>query len=440
MTASTTPERTPPVSTADPDATPARIELTRKGFVTNYPPYRYWRPEAAQRFLEPAPLNVYVHSPYCVQRCAYCHYKTTTLGESRKVELDRYVASLCREIELGSRRFHLRDRPTTSIYFGGGTPTLLSRDNLSRIMDCLRENLTLVDPEITCEGEPVTLIPSKAAHLKQLGVNRISLGVQSFSDEVVFKTGRRDTEEQAFAAIAIAKDTGAVVNIDLMSGLAAETDATWAHTVERALAADVHSLTVYKTELYSNTEYYVSLRKNALALPSDEEELKYARYAIEHLERAGYLPVNFFTFTKGGGFAQRHTTSKWRGDDIYAFGVSAFGSLGSYSVQNTSDLQKYSDMIEAGELPIARGYRLTAKDMLARDVVLGMKLMHIDRSALKERYGFDVVGLCRSTVDELVAGDFVTVTDERVSMTRKGVLWGDYTGRTLAAAIDAVAS
>jgi oxygen-independent coproporphyrinogen III oxidase len=416
----------------------SRIELTRKGFVTNYPPYRYWRPEVAQHFLEPAPLNIYVHSPYCVQRCAYCHYKTTTLGESRKTELDRYVASLCREIELASRRFHLKDRPATSLYFGGGTPTLLSKDNLSRIMDCLHENLSFTDPEITVEGEPVTLIPSKAAHLQRLGVNRISLGVQSFAEEVVLKTGRRDTEADAFTAIAIAKDTGAVVNIDLMSGLAGETDATWAYTVERALAADVHSLTVYKTELYSNTEYYVSLKKNELALPSDDEELKYASYAIDHLERAGYLPVNFFTFTRGGGFMQRHTTSKWRGDDIYAFGVSAFGALGNYSIQNTSDLQKYSDMVEAGELPVARGYRLTAKDMLARDVVLGMKLMHLERTALQLRHGFDVVDLCRSTVNELVTGDFITVTDERVSLTPTGILWGDYTGRQLAAAIDAV--
>ena len=427
------------MSTTAPEIVP-RIELTRKGFVTNYPPYRYWRTEVAERFLAPRPLNIYVHSPYCVQRCAYCHYKTTTLNENRKAEIDRYVAALCKEIEIASRRFHLAERPAISVYFGGGTPTLLSRDNLSQIMECLRENLSFADPEITVEGEPVTLIQSKADHLKEMGVNRISLGIQSFADEIVLKTGRRDTEKQAVKAIEMAKGTGAVVNVDLMSGLAGETDETWAYTVERALSVDVHSLTVYKTELYANTEYYAGMKKNTLSMPSDEEELKYAAYAIKQIERGGYQPVNFFTFTKGGGYMQRHTTSKWRGDDIYAFGVSAFGSLVNFSVQNTSDLQKYVETVEAGELPIARGYYLGAKDLMARDVVLGMKLIHLDRKDFQQRYGFDLVRLCQSTVDELIQGDFITVTDEQISLTRKGILWGDYTGRQLAAAVDAVAS
>lgn len=426
--------------TTTAEETVPRIELTRKGFITNYPPYRYWRTEVAQRFLETRPLNIYVHTPYCIQRCAYCHYKTTTLSENRKAEIDRYVAALCREIELAARRFHLEDRATTSVYFGGGTPTLLSRDNLRQIMDTLRANLSFADPEITVEGEPVTLTRAKADLLEEMGVNRISLGIQSFVDEVVARTGRRDTEDQAVKAIELAKATGAVVNVDLMSGLAGETDETWARTVARALAVDVHSLTVYKTELYANTEYYASIRKHALALPSDDEELKYAAYAIAALEGAGYQPVNFFTFTKGGGYMQRHTTSKWRGDDIYAVGVSAFGSLGSFSVQNTSDLQNYTEMVEAGELPIARGYHLGAKDLMARDVVLGMKLIDLDRKAFQQRHGFDLVRLCAPTVDELVAGDFLTVTDTHLSLTRKGILWGDFTGRRLAAAVDAIAS
>jgi oxygen-independent coproporphyrinogen-3 oxidase len=417
-----------------------RIELTRSGFITNYPPYRYWRPEVAQRFLETKPLNIYVHTPYCIQRCAYCHYKTTTLSENRKAEIDRYVAALCREIELASKRFHLKDRTTVSVYFGGGTPTLLSRENFGQIMATLRDHLTLVDPEVTVEGEPVTLTQAKADLLRDMGVNRVSLGIQSFVDEVVAKTGRRDTEKQAMKAIELAKSTGAIVNVDLMSGLAGETDETWAKTVERALSVDVHSLTVYKTELHANTEYYTSIRKHALTLPSDEEELKYAAYAIGKLEAAGYKPVNFFTFTKGGNHMQRHISNRWRGDDIYAMGVSAFGSLGSFSVQNTSDLAKYTEMVEAGELPIARGYHLGAKDLMARDVVLGMKLIHFDRQAFQQRYGFDLVRLCARTIDELVAGDFITVSDTHISLTRKGILWGDFTGRQLAATVDAIAS
>src|SRR5436305_15214342 len=107
-----------------------KTELTRRGFITTYPLFRFWRKEAADEGLSDKPLNVYVHLPYCIQRCHYCHYKTTTLKENQKSQIDRYVEALCHEIALGSRRFHLKERPATTLYFGGGTPTLLSEENI----------------------------------------------------------------------------------------------------------------------------------------------------------------------------------------------------------------------------------------------------------------------------------------------------------------------
>ncbi len=176
---------------------PKLDEPTRQGFLTNYPPFRRWRSEAIERLLEPRAINIYIHTPYCVQRCAYCFYKVTTLKDNRKAVIDQYVAAICKEIELASQRFHLNERLVQSIYFGGGTPTLLSKENLSRIFEALHRHLRIDNPEITVETEPVTLIKSKADHLKTLGVNRISMGVQSFSDAIIARTGRSDTEEKA---------------------------------------------------------------------------------------------------------------------------------------------------------------------------------------------------------------------------------------------------
>src|SRR5690349_10981331 len=104
-------------------------ELTRKGFILTYPMFRYWGKESVEEGAKPAPLNLYVHMPYCIQRCAYCYFKTTTLKENRLQEIDRYVNSVCKEIELGARRFKLWDRPVETVYFGGGTPTLMSEEN-----------------------------------------------------------------------------------------------------------------------------------------------------------------------------------------------------------------------------------------------------------------------------------------------------------------------
>lgn len=411
-------------------------EPSRRGFLTNYPPFRYWRPEGVDSLLEAQPINLYLHVPYCVQRCAYCFYKVTLLGDNRRAEIDRYVAALCREIELVARRFHLGEQPVKTVYFGGGTPTLLSRENLSRIFATLREHFRLDEPEITVEAEPVSLIQSKADHLQSLGVNRISMGIQSFHDDVVARTGRADTEEHMRRAIAIAKGTGAVINIDLMSGLAGETDETWAYSVERAIESEVHSVTVYKTEVYANAGYYHDIKRNGLVLPSDEEEFRYTARAIERFSQVDYLPVNVFTFTRGGRYVQQHATSSWRGRETYGLGVSAFGLLRGHALQNTGDIARYVAQVEGGELPLARGLRLTARDRMIRDVGLGMKLIRFDRREFKRRYGFDVVALCRPTLDALVAEDLVVVGDDALTLTRKGILWGDYVSHCLIEALE----
>jgi oxygen-independent coproporphyrinogen-3 oxidase len=416
------------------------LELTRRGFVTNYPDYRQWRKEAAEEGLNRQPLNVYIHLPYCIQRCAYCHYKTTTLRTTQLAEIDRYVVSLCREIEIATERFHLRERPAISVYFGGGTPSLLNADNIDRIMQALRQNLTLADPEINFEAEPVSLTPRKAEILRNHGVNRINVGIQSFCDDVVFRTGRRDTEKQALAAIEIAIATGAVVNIDLISGLEGETPETWAYSVRRAIETGAPSVTMYKLELYANTEYYAQLRRQNISLPSDDEELAYARHAHDAFTGAGLIPVNFFTFTRGRQYVQRHTTTKWQGVDVYAFGASAFGSLGNWAYQNTNDLQRYTELIEAGQLPLFRGYVYNDIEMMTRDVILGMKLIRFDRRAFKKRHGIDLLRLCEPTLARLRQDDFITVDDEAIALTEKGILYGDYVGRVLASSLESLAN
>jgi oxygen-independent coproporphyrinogen-3 oxidase len=307
-------------------------------------------------------------------------------------------------------------------------------------MQTLRQNLTLADPEINFEAEPVSLIARKAEILTQHGVNRINLGIQSFCDEVVFRTGRKDTEKQALKAIEIALATGAVVNIDLISGLQGETPETWAYSIRRAIESGAHSITVYKLELYANTEYYANLRRQNITLPSDGEELKLARYALEELTSAGYQPANFFTFNRGSQYTQRHITTKWQGTDVYAFGSSAFGSLGNWAYQNTNDLQRYSELLEQEKLPLFRGYVYNDLELMTRDVILGMKLIRFDRRRFKKRHGLDLVRLCEPEVRRLQEEDFITIEDDAIVLTKKGILYGDYAGRVLATALESLAN
>src|SRR5262249_5882417 len=156
----------------------------------------------------------------------------------------------------------------------------------------------------------------------------------------------------------------------------------------------------------------------------------------EELGRAGYRPVNFFTFTKGGGYVQRYFAMRWGGVDVYAFGSSAFGSLANWGYQNTTDIGRYSEMLEQGELPIFRGYVYDDLELMTREVLLGMKLVRFDRRAFKERHGLDVVRLCGTAVRRLEDEGFVTVDDAAIELTSKGILYGDHAGRVMAAELE----
>lgn len=404
-------------------------EPARKGFVTNYPNFQHWKKTTATDVVAGGPLNVYVHIPFCAQQCAYCYYRTVQGG--RKSEIDTYVDALCAEIKLGAQQFHLKDRPVLSVYFGGGTPTLLSKENLFKINDTLREHLNIGEMEFTVEAEPVTLIQKKADALKEMGVNRISLGVQSLSNEIIKLSNRQDTEEKVVRAINIAQSTGAQVNIDLLSGLAGETMESWQYSVNRALEIGMESVTVYKMELYANTDYFKELRKESITLPDDAQELEFMQYALDQFKAANYLPWSFFTFTKDGDYPHVHAPRIWGGDDCFAVGASAFAHMGDWVYQNTNDVNKYAEIVNSGELPIHRGHWLTSLDHIIRETVLGMKLVTLDLNRFRERHGFRLEALCGDTIAQLTSDGFVTCSEESLALTDKGMLYGDYVGKSL---------
>jgi oxygen-independent coproporphyrinogen III oxidase len=413
----------------------SRPELSRRGFILTYPMFRYWNKPALDEGMRPQPLNLYIHMPYCIQRCAYCYFKTTTLKENRLKEIDRYVSAVCKELALGAEHYGLAGRPVETVYFGGGTPTLMSEENIDRLFATIHESFTLADPQITFEGEPVTLTERKAALLARHRVNRISLGIQSFKEEIVFQTGRQDTEEEAMKAIALAKRTGAMVNIDLISGLAGETLESWAYSVQRAIEADVHNITIYKLELYANTPYYSAEKHQEIALPDDELELELIQYAMAELAKHDYRPINTFTFAKGGAHDQLNTRSKWLGNDNFAAGVSAFGSIGRWNYQNTNDIAAYTAAVERGELPAFRGYSCTTFDLLVREAVMGIKLVDLDHVRFRKRHGVDLRTVCADELAQLAEEGFLTVGERTISLTDRGILYGDHVGRSLEAAL-----
>lgn len=413
-----------------------KLEPKRVPLIPNYPPFRQWRKEAVEEKIHAQPMCLYVHIPFCTQRCSFCYYKTVDLKE--RPEVDRYVAALCEEIKMVAERFHLSQRPIHAVYFGGGTPTLLKEYHFEKIVGTLRENFKQFDnrKQLSVEAEPLTVSKSKMEVLRQLGVNRLSMGVQSFVDRIIEISGRGHDEKQAYRAIDIAQQAGEGqwnINIDLLSGLAGETDETWQKSLDCALDTGVESITVYKMEAFANTEVYkLGVREEAIHLPSEEQELQFMEQAMERFEQANYLPWSFFTYTKNGVDRSEYIFNIWRGMDFYGLGVSAFGSLNDSLIQNTSDMEKYAATLEGGELPLARGYNFSSLDLMVRDVLLGMKLLTLDLTAFQKRHGFRLESLCSSILKDLKHDNFVTISESEIALTKKGMLYGDYVGQILA--------
>jgi oxygen-independent coproporphyrinogen-3 oxidase len=408
-----------------------RLEPKRLPLNPNYPAFRQWKRSAVGDLLTEKLLNIYVHIPFCTQRCAFCYYKTVDLKEHPEVE--GYVAALCKEIEMATKRFHLGERKVASIYFGGGTPTLLKEHHFEQLVECLHNNFKIDNPQFTVEAEPLTVSESKMNALTKLGVNRVSMGVQSFCDDIIQLSGRGHNEKQALRAIKIARQAGDwSINIDLLSGLAGETEKTWARSVECALSTGVESITVYKMEAFSNTEVYKSgVREKTMQLPSDEQEMKFMKYAMEQFEQANYQPYCFFTFTKNGHYVNEYNQSIFETTDLYGFGASAYGVLGDTLLQNTIDLEKYTATVEAGEIPLARGHHLNSLEKMRREVLLGMKLLRLNLRDFHKRHGFNLESLCASTLKQLEGEEFVSLSEHEIELTSKGILYGDYVGQAL---------
>lgn len=412
-----------------------KLEAKRIPLIPNYPPFRQWKKSALDAKLTDNPLCLYLHIPFCTQRCSFCYYKTVDLKE--RPEVEGYVDALCQEIKMAAERFQLSNRPIHAVYMGGGTPSLLKEHQFVKIVEALQENFKFFDQkkQFSLEAEPLTVSRSKMETLVKLGVNRLSMGMQSFVDDIIKLSGRGHDEKQAYRAIEVAQEAGKgkwKINIDLLSGLAGETDETWQKSLECAIGTGVESITVYKMEAFANTQVFKEgVREETLPLPSDEQEMKFMQYAIDRFTRSEYIPWSFFTYTKNGSDRSEYIYNIWQGMDFYGLGVSAFGSLGDSLLQNTSDLEKYAAIIAEGELPLARGYNFTSLDKMVRDVLLGMKLLRFDLNKFQNQYGFRLQSLCASPLQELRSEGFVVVSDEAIELTSKGILYGDFVGKTL---------
>ncbi|GGB14598.1 radical SAM family heme chaperone HemW [Puia dinghuensis] len=408
---------------------------TREEFYTNYPFYKYWNNSHNDRLLSGEGVNIYIHIPFCIQICDYCFYMKEIIKSREQV--DEYVDSLCQEIQLVSETFGLQNRKVNSIYIGGGTPSVLTEKQFNKLIEALHRYHRIQDAEFAFEAEPGTFNRSKLEWWKAGGVNRLSMGVQSFDDEVIRLSSRKHTAAQAIQSIKIVKETGGFeINIDLLSGLAGESVSTWERSVATAIEQETDMLTVYKMKTYANTNFFrKGVHGNEIQLPSDVFEIDLMERAIQAILGAGYTLWSTFAFTRNDA-QSKYIEYTWRGQDMVAYGASSFGKLGNLNYQNLNNVPQYVQKVKAGIIPVYRTFPMSYKDMIVKEILLcAVRLFSYSKKEFVDKFGFDYFQLVPEIIEELRCKGYITPDKEELVLTRQGVLFGDFVSKTLAAAV-----
>lgn len=429
---------------ASPDIAPLHINgnvehPTREEFYTNYPFYKYWNSDSNDHLLAPEGINIYIHIPFCIQICDYCFYMKELIRS--KDQVDEYVDCLCKEMKMASEHFSLGRRKVNSIYIGGGTPSVLTEQQFKKLSECLHKyHYLTADTEFAFEAEPGTFSKSKLEWYKQSGVNRISMGVQSFDDEVIRQSSRKHTAAQAIHSIHILRETGGFeLNIDLLSGLAGETTDSWDKSVDTAIEQGTDMLTIYKMKTYANTNFFKKgVRGNEIELPGQMEEVFLMKRAMDKVFAAGYDLWSTFAFTRNG-CKSRYIEHTWRGQDMIAYGASSFGKLANFNYQNFNNIHLYVQKVKMDVMPVYRTYAMSYKDMIVKELLLcAARLFSYTKKEFVDKFGFDYFRLIPDIISELVYKGYITDATDELVLTKQGVLYGDFVSKVIASSVKEV--
>jgi len=403
-------------------------------FVANYPPFSFWKPERVSEAFAalerpPAPgtdLGLYVHIPFCRKRCHFCYFKVYT--DKNATEVKRYLDTVIEELRLYSTKAFLAGRKPGFIYFGGGTPSYLSADQLKSLTDGLKALLPWdAAEEVAFEAEPGTLTNPKLEAIKELGVTRLSLGFENFNDHILEINGRAHRSSEIFRAYEYARSLGfPQINIDLIAGMVEETEANWQECVRKAIALAPDSVTIYQMEIPFNTTIYKEMKTaGKLVAPVADWETKrrWVNEAFAEFERAGYSVTSAYTVVKDPARAKfLYRDRLWQGADMLALGVASFSHIGGTHFQNEHSNEPYMEKVRRGELPIYRALQTTPQERLIRELILQLKLGRVRRDYFQRKFGVNIRERFATQFRDLETGRLLAPNGGDITLTRDALL------------------
>jgi oxygen-independent coproporphyrinogen-3 oxidase len=405
-------------------------------FVANYPPFSVWTADAVEQHALPAlsapaaavPLGLYLHVPFCRKRCHFCYFRVYTDKNAQEVE--EYLDVMAREWELYNTYPAINGRPLNFVYFGGGTPSFLSVRQLERFVRRMTATTSWkTAEEITFECEPGTLTESKLAAIRELGVTRLSLGIENFDDHILELNGRAHRSAEILRAYQFAQSLKfPQINLDLIAGMLGETEENWHRCIQKTIELGADSVTIYQMELPFNTAISSDVLKGTGRfqehVASWSTKRRWVDEAFDALQRAGYTVGSAYTAVRDPERTKFiYRDRLWQGADLAGLGVASFGHINGVHMQNLDTWEKYSATIQNGALPLSRAYRPDSEERLIRELVLQLKLGRIRTPYFATKYGVDILRRFEGPLASLSEGGYLAeANDEVVVLTRAGLL------------------
>jgi len=364
--------------------------------------------------------GLYIHIPFCLSKCLYCDFYSSTFLSA----LPRFLDALFKEMEMYRNRFN----PFDTVYIGGGTPSLLSPQQLENILVRIRENFDLIsDSEVTVETNPADLDRSYLESIREIGINRINIGVQSFDQKVLNFLGRRHSLIQAFSAVEASRKAGLHnIGLDLIYGVPDQNIDSWLDTLKQAVAFSPEHLSCYQLTLEAKTPLGKRYRAGEISIPGEELQYEFFMKTSQFLEDAGYVHYEVSNFARGAELASRHNQKYWDHSPYLGLGPSAHSFRDNRRWWNHRSVDQYITAINAGNLPIEETEILTMEQLRLEALCLGLRTKKgVYLEDFKNRYDCDLFAEKKKMLDKLQEEGLISIQDGRLYPTPTGLAVAD---------------
>ena len=368
--------------------------------------------------------GVYIHIPFCHQICNYCDFNKVYFKNQPVYE---YIEAIGKEIEMTVSKSPEQFQNIETIYLGGGTPTALSAEQITRLLERINELLpTKGLVEFSSEANPDELTKEKLQALKAGGVNRLSMGVQSFDEQLLKKIGRTHSNEHVYQTIQLAKEVGFEnISIDLMYGLPGQTMEQWEDTLNKALALNLSHYSAYSLIVEPKTIFYIQYAKGKLSLPTEDAEADMYELLMNKMAENGKLQYEISNFAINGQIST-HNKIYWDNDEYAGFGAGAHGYMKGHRYSNIGPIKKYIESIHRHELPILNQHEVSHEEKCEEQMFLGLRKNEgVAFDQFEEKLGCSMKDLFGKTIQKLVDEGLLVEDEKGVRLSKKGRFVGN---------------